>query len=76
MTVKLETEHHLEILSLKGGCIGSSESKLVKMPHCRKSHVAARLWMFYLLPHLQEIIGNPGVTHSAGFTEKPGNAQK
>ena len=27
---------------LKGGCTGSSESRLVKMPHCRKSHVTAR----------------------------------
>ena len=37
MSVKLLTEHHLEFLSLKGGCIGSSESTLVKMPHCWKS---------------------------------------
>ena len=36
MTVKLRTEHHLEFLSLKGGCTGSSESTLVKMPHCWK----------------------------------------
>ena len=26
MNVKLLTEHHLEVLSLKGGCTGSSES--------------------------------------------------
>ena len=38
MSVKLLTEHHLEFLSLKGGCTGSSESTLVKMPHCWKSH--------------------------------------
>ena len=31
MIVKLLTEHHLEFLSLKGGCTGSSESTLVKM---------------------------------------------
>ena len=30
MIVKLLTEHHLEFLSLKGGCGGSSESTLVK----------------------------------------------
>ena len=42
MTVKLLTEHHLEFLSLKGGCTGSSESTLVKMPHCWKSHVMAQ----------------------------------
>ena len=40
---KLLTEHHLRFLSLKGGCTGSSESALVKMPHCRKSHVAAHI---------------------------------
>ena len=33
----------LNILSLKGGCTGSSESRLVKMPHCRKSHVTAHI---------------------------------
>ena len=31
MIVKLLTEKHLEFLSLKGGCIGSSESTLVKL---------------------------------------------
>ena len=31
MIVKLLTEPHLEFLSLKGGCRGSSESTLVKM---------------------------------------------
>ena len=36
MTVKLMTEHNLELLSLKEGCTGSSESTLVKMPHCWK----------------------------------------
>ena len=39
MTVKLLTEHHLEFLSLKPGCTGLSESTLVKMSHCWKSHV-------------------------------------
>ena len=28
--------HHLEFLSLLGGYTGSSESTLVKMPHCWK----------------------------------------
>ena len=41
MSVSLLTEHHLDFLSLKGGCTGSSESTLVKIPHCWKSHVAA-----------------------------------
>ena len=43
MSVKLLTEQHLELISLKGGCTGSSESRLVKMPHCWKSHVTAQL---------------------------------
>ena len=38
MSVKLLTEHNLEVLSLKGGCTGSSEYAHVKMPHCWKSH--------------------------------------
>ena len=42
MIVKLLTEHHLEFLSLKWGCRGSSESAYVKMPHCWKSHVLAQ----------------------------------
>ena len=43
VSVKLLTEHHLDFLSLKGGYIGSSESTLVKMPHCWKSHAAAHI---------------------------------
>ena len=41
MIVKLLTEHHLEFLSVKEGCRGSSESTLVKMSNCWKSHVTA-----------------------------------
>ena len=40
--LKLLNEHHLEFLSLKGGCTGSSESTLVKMPHFWKSCVTAQ----------------------------------
>ena len=40
MSFKLLTEHHLEFLSLQGGCTGSVKSIYVKMPHCWKSHVA------------------------------------
>ena len=43
MTVKLLTEHHLEFLSLIGGCRGSSESTHVKIPHCWKSRVTAHM---------------------------------
>ena len=44
MSFQLLTEHHLEFLSLKGSCTGWSESTLVKMPHCWKSHVTAHLF--------------------------------
>ena len=43
MIVKLLTEHHLEFLSLTEGCRGPSESTLVKMSNCWKSHAAAQL---------------------------------
>ena len=45
MLIKLLTEHHLEFLSLKRGCRGSSESTLVKMSNCWKCHAAAHLCM-------------------------------
>ena len=34
MSVKLLTEQHFGFLSFKGGCLDSSESTLVKLPHC------------------------------------------
>ena len=43
MIVKLLTKHHLEFLSLSGGCRGSTESTLVKMSNCWKSHAAAHI---------------------------------
>ena len=43
MIIKLLTEQHLEFLNLKGGCTGSSESTLFKMPHCWKAHAAAQI---------------------------------
>ena len=61
MNVKLLTEHHLEFLSLTGDCTGSSESTLVKMPHCWKSCVGAHLLLgtyqklFNPMPHSQLI---------------------
>ena len=48
MTVKLLTEHHLEFLSLKRGYTGLSETTLVKMPHCWKSHITAYTRMTYI----------------------------
>ena len=43
MIVKLLPEHHLEILRLKEGYTGSSESTHVKIPHCWKSHVMVHI---------------------------------
>ena len=43
MTVKLLTENHLEFLGLTGGCPGSSESTLVEILHCLKSHALAQI---------------------------------
>ena len=43
MIVKLLTEHNLEFLTLKGDCRGSSESTLVKMSNCWKSHALAQI---------------------------------
>ena len=52
MTVKLLTEHHLEFLGLTGGCTDSSESTLVKMPLCWKSHGTAHIEIFRPLEHV------------------------
>ena len=51
MNAKLQTEHHLEFLSLKVVCTGSSESTLVKLPHCWKSHVAAHMLTYFDLEY-------------------------
>ena len=45
MIAELLTEQHLEFLSLTGGYTESSESTLVKMPYCWKSHVAVQLFI-------------------------------
>ena len=45
MSLKLLTEHHLEFLSLKGGCTGSFESTLDKIPHCWKSRVMVQIFV-------------------------------
>ena len=42
-SVKLLTECYLEFLSLTGGYTGSSESTLVKLPHCWKSRVKPQM---------------------------------
>ena len=40
------TEHHLEFLSLREDCTGSSESTHVKMPYCWISSVMAHVTIF------------------------------
>ena len=49
MIVKLLAERHLEFLCLKGGYIGSSESSLVKIPNCWKSHATAQIISSHVL---------------------------
>ena len=43
MSAKLLTEHQMEFLRLKGGYTCSSESTLVKMPHCCNSRFTAQI---------------------------------
>ena len=66
MRVELLNEHQLEFLSLKGGCTGSSESTLVKMPHCWKSHVVAHMSLFLsvVIEKLERMISTrPNIKH-------------
>ena len=53
MSVKLLTEHRLEFESLKGDYTGSSESTLVKMPHC----VAAQFIIYWLRADAYDTLG-------------------
>ena len=53
MGVKLLTEHRLEFVGLKGGCTGSSESTLVRMPHC----VAAQFMIYWLRVDAYDTLG-------------------
>ena len=55
MNSKFLTEHHLQFLSLKGGCTFSSESILVKVSYCWKAHVVAHMYILaYIAMHLAE----------------------
>ena len=62
MNIKLLTEHHLEFLSLRMGFRGLSESTLVKVPHCWKSHVTAQL---FTNPNREFQRMNKGFSHSS-----------
>ena len=53
MSVKQLTEHRLEFVSLKEGCTGSSESTLVRMPHC----VAAQFMIYWLRADAYDTLG-------------------
>ena len=55
MIVKLLTEHHLEFLSLKGGCRGLSESTFVKMSNCCNFHAAAHFVLIAGFPDTIEM---------------------
>ena len=56
MTVKLLTKNHLEFLSLKGGYRGSSESTLVEMSNCWKSHAGAFNFYYFNLKGPRTVI--------------------
>ena len=45
ISVKLLIELNLVFLSITGGCTGSSESTLVKMAHCWKSHATVQTFL-------------------------------
>ena len=65
MIFKLLTEHHLEFLSLKGDCRGLSESALVNMSNCWKSHAAAYIIKTAQSPHeTVEVLHVPSFLHS------------
>ena len=62
MSVKLLTENRLEFASLKGGCTGSSESTLVKMPHC----VAAQFMIYWLRADAYDTLGGTFISQRKG----------
>ena len=62
MSVKLLTEHRLEFVSLKGGCTGSSESTLVKMPHC----VAAQFMIYWIRADAHDTLGGTFISQRKG----------
>ena len=54
MNIKLLTEYQLEFLSLKEG----SESTLVKIPHCWKSHVMALILIYPVALNVEDSGGS------------------
>ena len=47
MSVKLLSEHHLEVFSLKGGCIGTSESATLLEITCYASYIDVEKYYMY-----------------------------
>ena len=66
MNVKLLTEHHLEFLSFKGGCRGSSECALVKMPHGVWTPLPRTRILVIKVIVFSSISGSLGTGNSAG----------
>ena len=69
------TEHHLECLSLKGGCRGSSESTHFKMPYFWKFHALAQLFHLYIvlfqeLPDTIHVCGRINPEHVWDYLSK------
>ena len=52
------------LLSLAGGCTGSSDSTLFKMPHCWKSHVTAHMYLQF------GVVMDAGSSHTNLFVYK------
>ena len=72
MTLRLLTEHHLEFLTLKGDCTGSSMCTLVKLSHCWKNHMSWLTWLWLLLHgRLEYIIGKRYFLWYKGGHKKP-----
>ena len=62
-SVKLLTEYHLEFLSLKGGCAGSSESTLVKMSIV--GNLIRRLILYYVV--VRDALVKSGLSASSSY---------
>ena len=76
MNIKLLTEHHLEFLSLKMGSKGLTESTLVKMPHCWKSHIASHYYNtynFFLLISVDHYYKTLTIPTSFSPSQRPNN---
>ena len=70
MSVKLLTEPRLEFVSLKGGCTGSSESTLVRMPHCYDILALSRCVRYAGNFHISKKRTNSDKYHKSRFSCK------